>query len=233
MLAVFYGNDQIAVRQKAHQYIDSIIQTEQGIVRIEADKYEDGQLFNLGSATVLFGLSPIYLIDTLSANADSYKELLAVVEDLGTSTNTFVIIEKDLLANDKKIFAKHTDKVNEYKKLATKGFNPFTMAEALARRDKKLLWVLLQEAKANNLSAEEIIGILWWQLKTLRLAKLTKSAEEAGVKDFPYSKAKQALRNYKEGEVEEISRKLLKLYHEAHGGLCDMDNSLEEWVLRM
>jgi hypothetical protein len=83
-----------------------------------------------------------------------------------------------------------------------------------------------------GLSAEEIIGTLWWQLKTLRLAMLTKSAEEAGVKDFPYNKAKRALKNFKDGEIETLSLRLLNLYHDGHAGKCDIDLALEEWVLR-
>ena len=233
MLTVFYGNDQIKVRSEAHKYIDSLVKTGQTVVRIEADNYENGQLLNLSSATVLFGTSPIYLIDTLSNRADSYEELLETLESLATSTETFVVIEKDLNASDKKQFTKYSENLNEYKKAGIETrFNVFSMAEALVSKDKRQLWVLLQEAKRNGLSAEEIIGTLWWQLKILRLAMLTKSAEEAGVKDFPYNKAKRALKNFKDGEIESLSFKLLNLYHDGHAGKCDIDLALEEWVLR-
>ena len=233
MLTVFYGNDQIKVRSEAHKYIDSLIKGEQTVVRIESDNYETGQLLNLSSTTVLFGVSPIYLIDTLSNQADSYEELLETLESLATSTENFVVIEKDLNASDKKQFTKYSENLNEYKKAGVETrFNVFAMAEALVNKDKRQLWVLLQEAKRNGLSAEEIIGTLWWQLKTLRLAMLTKSAEEAGVKDFPYNKAKRSLKNFKDGEIESLSFKLLNLYHDGHVGKCDIDLALEEWVLR-
>ena len=233
MLTVFYGNDQIKVRSEAHKYIDSLIKEGQTVVRIESDNYEAGQLLNLSSATVLFGASPIYLIDTLSNQADSYEELLETLESLATSTENFVVIEKDLNASDKKQFTKYSENLNEYKKAGVETrFNVFAMAEALVNKDKRQFWVLLQEAKRNGLSAEEIIGTLWWQLKTLRLAMLTKSAEEAGVKDFPYNKAKRSLKNFKDGEIESLSFKLLNLYHDGHAGRCDIDLALEEWVLR-
>lgn len=233
MLTVFYGNDQIKVRSEAHKYIDSLIKEGQTVVRIESDNYENGQLLNLSSATVLFGTSPIYLIDTLSNQADSYEELLETLESLATSTETFVVIEKDLNASDKKQFTKYSENLNEYKKAGIETrFNVFSMAEALVNKDKRQLWVLLQEAKRNGLSAEEIIGTLWWQLKILRLAMLTKTAEEAGVKDFPYNKAKRALKNFKDGEIESLSFKLLNLYHDGHRGECDIDLALEEWVLK-
>lgn len=233
MLWVFYGSDQILVRKKAYKFIDSVIKENQTVVKIDSDEYESGQLLSLSSSAVLFGLSPIYLIDTPSLNTDFYKEILEQLDALSTTSDNFVIVEKELNAADKKIFTKFANEITEYKKVSETKFNPFALAEALARKDKRLLWVLLNEAKRNNLPAEEIIGILWWQLKTLRLAMLTNSAEEAGVKDFPYKKAKQALRDFKEGEIENLSFKLLNLYHEGHAGKCDINLALEEWVLRV
>ncbi|MCB9810724.1 MAG: hypothetical protein H6779_02755 [Candidatus Nomurabacteria bacterium] len=231
MFVVFCGNDQIEVRKQAHRYIDESIHDDQLVIKLEADNYEPGQLTNFTQANVLFGLTPLYLIDTASLHKDFYDELLGLLDNLASAPSTFVVVEKELLAAEKKKFAKHAEKINEYKKTSDARFNPFVMADALARKDKRLLWVLLQEARQNNLVAEEIIGTLWWQLKTLRLAALTSSAQEAGVKDYPYNKAKQALRNFKLGEIEKISAKLLKLYHESHAGRRDIDMALEEWVL--
>ncbi|MBP9843102.1 MAG: hypothetical protein KBC62_03795, partial [Candidatus Pacebacteria bacterium] len=112
-------------------------------------------------------------------------------------------------------------------------FNTFTIAEALAKKDKRQIWVLLQQARLLGIRDEETIGILWWQLKALRLAKRTNTPDEANMKEYPFKKAKQALRNFKDGEVEALSRSLLELYHLAHQGKRDMDMALEEWVLKV
>jgi len=234
MLQVFYGSDQLEVREKAHVYIDSVIGEGQDVIRLESDNYESGILSSVSNSVSLFEASNVYVVDTPSLNKDFYAETLDQIESLVTSTNTFVVIEKDINAADKKKFAKYTEELHLYKKVASKDFfNVFKMAEALARKDKRSLWVLLCEAKRNGLSAEEIIGTLWWQLKILRLASLTSSAEEAGVKDYPYSKAKQALRNFKAGELESISLRLINLYHDGHKGKKDIDLALEEWVLKV
>ena len=79
----------------------------------------------------------------------------------------------------------------------------------------------------------ELIGILWWQLKTLLLAQKTGNASEAGMKDFPYKKAKQALPNFAAGEVESLSLSLLTLYHQGHSGEVDIDEALELWLLSL
>ena len=99
------------------------------------------------------------------------------------------------------------------------------------QKDKKTLWLQLQEAKSAGLSSEEIIGTLWWQLKILRLAKITKNAEDAGMKEYPYSKAKRALANFKEGELESLSYSLLRVYHEGHQGKKVTELALEKWTL--
>jgi hypothetical protein len=234
MLQVFYGNDQLQVREQAHVYIDSVLGEGQEAVRLESDNYESGLLSSVSGAMSLFSSSNVYVVDTPSLNKDFYAELMDLVEALVLSSNTFVLIEKDINAADKKKFTKHTEDLHLYKKTASKDFfNVFKMAEALSRKDKRSLWVLLCEAKRNGLSAEEITGTLWWQLKTMRLASLTSSAEEAGVKDFPYNKAKQTLRNFKDGELEALSFSLMNLYHDGHKGKRDIDMALEEWVLKV
>jgi len=233
MLQVFYGSDQLEVREKAHDYINSVLDKDQDVIRLESDNYENGLLESASNTASLFEKSNVYVLDTPSLSKDFYSEMLEQIESLTTSTNTFVVIEKDINSADKKKFTKYTEELHLYKKAAnTDFFNVFKMAEALARRDKRSLWVLLCEAKRNGLSAEEIIGTLWWQLKTLRLATLTSSANEAGIKDYPYQKAKQSLRNFKAGELESISFRLINLYHEGHKGKKDIDLALEEWVLR-
>lgn len=233
MLSIYYGNDLVKARAAALNAVDDLVgKFEARLNKIECERYASGMLSDMLGATSLFGGVEVYLIDTPSEDEDFYKAVLSVVKEMSESTNHFIIIENSLLAPERKKFEKCTADVFEYKREAKVAFNTFSMADALARRDKKSLWVLLQEAKRSGSSAEELIGILWWQLKTLRLAKQTKSAAEAGMKDFPYTKAKGALKNFKEGELERLSADLLKVWHDGHGGVREIDGGLEEWVLR-
>ena len=65
----------------------------------------------------------------------------------------------------------------------------------------------------------------------MKLAAATSSASEAGVKDFPYNKAKRSLSKFAPGEVDTLSRSLLRTYHDAHKGLVDLSFGFEMWVL--
>jgi len=233
MYVVFYGDDRGLVRDEAANFIKSKLGTGQSFNTIEAGEFELGQVSDAIGASSLFGESEWYLLDEPSANQDFLEEVTNSLESMKDSVNKFVILEAKLLVAPKKKYTKFADEVKEFtaeKKLKS---NPFLMAEALSQKDKRKLWVLLQEAKLSGMREEEIIGILWWQLKTLRLAAITSSASEAGMKDFPYNKAKRSLSTFKEGEVNKISQSLLEVYHEGHSGVRDMDIGLEEWVLKI
>ena len=179
----------------------------------------------------MFGEKVIYLIDTPSADALFYEEVSTTLEAFKDSLNVFVVIEDSLLAAQKKIFTKYADSIEEVKTQKEERYNVFALADSLSRKDKKTLWMQLQEATQRGLSAEEIIGTLWWQLKTLRLAKLTKDAHQAGMKDFTYNKAKRSLSYFKNGELEQLSTTLLSVYHDGHLGKVDINLALEKWVL--
>lgn len=231
MLHVLYGNGAVAVRQRALEVISKLSEEGQRTERIDGDRYVSGVCADIAHASSLFGEKTLYIVDTPSTDVVFYEEVVSFLEAFKESQNTFVIIENTLLAPAKKVFAKYADSIEEIATKAAERYNAFSMADSLAQKDKKTLWIQLQDAKQAGLSAEEIIGTLWWQLKSLRLAKQTKSASEAGMKDYPYNKARRALINFKEGELETLSRSLLAIYHDGHLGKRNIDVALEKWTL--
>lgn len=234
MLYVYYGSGEEAVRAAAYAKLGALrAETTSEISRLEPDTYEAGQVANASQGVALFGGPQVYLIDTPSVREEFFAEVTAEAAALAASIHHFVVIEGTLLAAQKKSLAEAAHEMAEYKSESKGRFDTFTMADALAKKDKRTLWILLQDAVREGLPAEEIIGVLWWQLKTMRLALLTTTAAEAGVKDFPYNKAKRSLANFKPGELAALSHALLLLYHDGHSGKCDINLALEEWVLKM
>ena len=233
MLKVFFGNDTIRVRQQALKAIESAVESGATLSVIDDGSYQSGIFADAAGGVSLFGGSQVYLIDTPSNNEEMNEDTLAHLETFQTSSHLFVVIEGVLLAADKKPFAKYAELIEEFKATGKERFNPFLLADALAARDKKNLWLLLNEATLSGIMLEELVGTLWWQLKSLRLAAMTKSAAEAGMKDYPYNKAKRALGKFKEGEIEALSHSLLRLQHDSRLGKRDLDLALEAWVLKM
>lgn len=232
MLEVYCGNDVIQVREQAFAAAEKHA-ADATLTVLDTDTYASGALNDAVGATSLFGGGEIYILDTPSSNEDFAAETKELLDAMAPSTNTFVVIEGALLAAAKKPYQKYASVFEEIKGEKAERFNTFAMADALARKDKKSLWLLLQDATRAGIAAEEIIGILWWQLKSLRLAATTKSAAEAGMKDFPYNKAKRSLSKFKDGELVALSHSLLVVYHDGHAGMRDIDLSLERWLLTL
>lgn len=232
MLMVFYGNDFSVLRLKGKQSILDQVDIATETIILDDDNYQPGLILGLSETASLFSPKSVYLIDFPAKTKPLFSEVLENGAALAESKNIFVFLVEGLLADEKRKL-KMSATLEEIKKTESAKFNPFTLAEALSLKDNRSLWFLLQEAKRNKLSGEEIIGILWWQLKALRLASLTSTAAEAKMKDYSYSKAKKALRNFKDGELDIISKKLLDIYHQGHRGEIDLDLSLEEWVLKL
>lgn len=232
MLEVYYGNDTEKVRAKVQARVAALKQSGVEVSMIDADGFTPGVLRDAVGANSLFGEALGFVLDMPSVDAELAEETKEQLAAMAESVHAFLVLEGPLLAAAKKPYAKHAATIEEFKKAADQRFNTFALADALASKNKKQLWLLLQEARAVGEKAEGMIGILWWQLKALRLAALTGSAAEAGMKDFPYNKAKRSLAKFGEGEVEKLSASLLALYHDGHAGMVDIDDALEEWVLR-
>jgi hypothetical protein len=63
------------------------------------------------------------------------------------------------------------------------------------------------------------------------LARDSKSASEAGLNPFVYSKAKKGLGNYKERELDNLLERVILLYHDGHRGLVDLELGIEKMML--
>ena len=231
MFKLYFGSDRQKVRDAATSFFEAGAAPDATITTLDSQSFVTGQIADALGAASLFGGEEWFVIDTPSANADLAEEVKSNLKEMSESANTFVILEGALLAPAKKSYAKYATSSEEFTADKAERFNTFAMADALAQKDRRQLWVLLQAARSNGQSAEEIIGILWWQLKALRLASVTNTASEAGMKDFPYNKAKRSLTKFAPGDVTSLSQSLLELYHDGHGGIRDIDLALEEWVL--
>ena len=233
MLFVFYGNGVVAVRQKAFEFVKTKEALGFKLERIEAETYSSGTCADIAGAVSLFGDTTIYVLDMPSQEVLFLEEVMVSLERFKKSQNIFVILEDTILAPLKKKYSKYAESLEEVVSNEKEKFNSFELSDALAQKDKKTLWLLLQNATAVGMNTEMIIGILWWQLKTLRLVKTAHSAEEVGMKNYPYDKAKRAISNFKEGELEMLSQSLLRVYHDGHQQRGDAELALEKWCLTL
>jgi DNA polymerase III delta subunit len=232
MLHVFSGSDVVETRSRALALV--VLQSDAGasVHTMLPGHYADGAIRSISQSSSLFGGSECVVLDGLMEESAAHDELIASGELLAASPHSVVVIEGKLSAADIKELKPFATTWFESKTVEKERFNPFSMADALAKKDKKTLWLLLVRAREAGLAPEEIIGTLFWQLKSMRLAKLVGSAEDADMKDFPFNKAKSAARNFTAEELAQLSSSLVALYHEGHLG-TDIDLALEKFVLEV
>lgn len=231
MLICFYGSDIERARAEARAFIER-----DGRVpnRIVSSEWYPGRSIESAETVPLFGGPQLFVLDTPTQLEEFFDEVSDSLEAFKASPHTFVLIEEGLLAAQLRAITPWVDDIFEYKKTQKEqAFNTFALADALAAKDKRALWLKLRGAYEAGQVAEAIIGMFMWQLKALLLAARTKTAAEADMKEFPYNKAKRALSAFAPGEVEKLIRSLTRIRHEGHSGRMDIDDALEQWVLSL
>lgn len=231
MFVVFLGSDTVKVRHSAHTFAEKKRNEGYAILSVTSQSYQPGQLRENAQAASLFGERQCVILDGFSEQKETFDALLEDAPLLAESPHIFVALEEQLSALEKKRLIQHATEVNDITGNKPDRFNTFALADALLRRDKKSLWVLLQSATRRGISFEEIVGTLFWQIKAIRLAKRTRSADAAGLKPFVYKKACAA--SFSLDEADAVSRQLLQIYHDAHLGKVDGVIALESLILKL
>lgn len=232
MLYVIYGTDTEKARDKFGALIKMLQKkkSDAELFQFDPDNWEVSRFEGLISGQGLFENK--YIVSLARCLEDDVRDRL---KDLQESENIFILFEETLSTKDKKKLEKYAEKIEEHvrKKEIKKEFNIFALTDALGRRDRKTLWKLYQEALAQSKTAEEIHGVLLWQLKTMCAAEKEADAKSAGLKPFVYSKAKGFLNNFKKGEIGSVTKDWIALYHEARLGRVDFDLGLEKAILNI
>ncbi len=245
MIYFYYGTDTEKARKKAKATVDSLVakKPEATLIKIGSEEIGENQIDELTSGQALFSNKFIVYLNKVFDNKGNKEIILKKIKEIGASDNIFIFAEGKMDKASLIKIEKYSEKTENFEKpektltkkekLAQIGekIDFFEFADALGRRDKRGLWVLFQEVLAEDVPAEEVHGIFFWQVKSMISAKKSQTANEAGMKPYPFQKAKEYARNYKDGELESISSKLVAMYHEAHRGNIDFYVALEKFIL--
>ena len=241
MIYLLYGNDTTASRKKLHTLLSGLFKKrpDAEYFHLTSENVSEISVEELVSSQGLFEQKYIVVFDNLFEDKGKENnrkaELLKMLKEMQKAEHVFIFLEGKL---DKKTitkFEKYSEKTQEFSKteLKKERFNTFSLTDALGKRDRKSLWTLYQKAREENIACEEIHGILFWQVKSMLLALQSSSAKEAGLNPFVFNKSKSFLRNYSEGEMKGLSKKLVALSHDARRGMHEFDIALERFILSL
>jgi len=205
MLYVYYGEDVDTARKKVQATVASMLAKNPDALyfRVTSDTLDSYDFEELTQSQGLFKSEYIVVLDTLLSGKEKNEVVLENIKQIAESPHPFFLLDGKLLAPVRKKLEKHAEKVHEFEfknKPKAESFNIFSLTDALGEKNVKKLWTLFREAKYSGASDEEIHGILFWMFKSLSLAAQSSTAEQAGMKSYPFNKAKGFLKNF--GSVE-------------------------------
>lgn len=183
----------------------------------------------------MFAPALALILDRALDDADGKELLLEQGADVVAADALVIAIEPHIDALTRKKFAKGTKfEVFAAAEAAVElpPPNVFALTDAVAAGDRKKAWILYRQLINAGASAEEIHGALAWAARGIVLAGNTKSADEAGMKSFPYAKAKQATLRLKPADAEALSAELVALYHDSRMGRGALEDLLEVFLLK-
>lgn len=248
MLYFLHGSNKDKAREKARELMEGLVKKrpEASLFKLETENFNSAQLEELVGGQGLFSNKYIVFLDGLFENAEIKEQVLKFYKEISESENIFIWLEGKVDKATLTKLEKIAEKVQKFeseeesgRKFSTgpdqsfslKDFNIFSLADAFGRRETKSAWILLQKALMKDIPAEEIHGVIFWQVKSMMLAEEAKTASEAGLSPFVFSKSKKYAGNFPDGQLAKLSSRLVKMYHEAHRGIVDFPAAIEKLVL--
>jgi hypothetical protein len=210
---------------------------------LDGDTWQEAAFDEYVGGQGLFVQKYIVVLDRLFEKKEIKEYVIERLKILKASENIFVIIENSLDKATLAKFEKTAEKIQSFgegkdedgknanKNKKSADFNLFAMTDALGSRNQKRLWTLYQQALRHDVVSEELHGVLFWQVKSMILATVSKDIKESGLNPFVYGKAKAYAKNFTLSELKKISSQLITIYHQAHRGEVDFNSALEKFFL--
>jgi hypothetical protein len=206
MIVSIYGTN-ITVRKKA---LESVLKGKHPTAYVRTDT--TWELSHLINAEDLFGGEVIVLVEQVGSTAEGRDILKDNFKDMEASKNLFIIDEPFIETTFIKTLEKYSKETFDAREQKIKGKDPFTLTNAIMKRDKKNAWLAWTEVR--DLDAEPVQGALWWRVRTLW----------EGVKEGKKSA-------YSEDELAKMGFDLVAMSHRAHRGETDLHEEIEKFVL--
>lgn len=232
----FIGSDTTRARKEIRLLVDTFSSagTSARVVHFDEENFDAQLALEAMNEQNLFGGQNIIVLDSILSHDLGEKFYL---EDLALSSNIIILRENTL----KKALLVKVQSLcdivvcDAIKTAEQKKFGDFALADAVAARDKRVAWVEFQKSKRRGEAMEPIHGMLFWAFKTMTMIATLPRTEAiaSGVKAFTYSKYQAAMKGYRTEEILSHLDELKDMYHKAHRGECDLEISIEQFLLKM
>ena len=244
MIIFIYGTDTDKVREISRKHLDTLKgkRPDAGYFKMDDETFSEAKFEELIFSQGLFDKKFIVHLDRALSNKEAREFIIKHLSELAESENAFVITENKLAKPTFEKIKKVAFKTEAFEapvsaKADKPEFNIFSLADALGRKDKKQMWVLLYKAFRAGTTPEQIHGTLFAQVKNMAFIKRAEvekiKTNELGLHPFVVKKATSFTKNFSQEELEKLSRKLLNIYHDARRGGDELPVALEKFILKL
>lgn len=224
MLYVLVGEDSYRAKERARE-----LTKDAEVVRFGEGGEPVTAIFEYLGARGMFSSAIALIAEDALAESVVLENISALVE----ADASICLIERSLTADvRKRIPKKATIETFDIERPDTVPANVFALADAFASGDRKTTWITYRTLIESGSSGEELHGIVSWQSRAIVLASKTKTAAEAGLKPFVFTKAKRSPYASDPMLAEKISRELVSVYHQARRGEGSLEDLLEAFLLK-
>lgn len=199
------------------------------VMRFDDSNFSVESLNQYISSEDLFGEEFVVVFDRVLTLSEAEEFFFKNLKELVISNNQFIFLLESFKSEEIKKVERAGGEVlkDEAKEIKKKeDFNIFSLTEALGNRDKKNLWVLYIKALREGKTPEEINGVLFWQLKSIGIA-----TQNGNLNPFVKTKSLRFSKNFKEGEIKTLARKLVDEYHLSRMKGPPLTERLERFIL--
>lgn len=236
MIYFFCGTDRDKVQKTARATFEALQKKkpDASFVSFNIENIDENVMQEITASQGLFERKVVARLSNMLDDKEKGETVLKFLKEMKATDNIIVWSEGEVNKAPLEKIKKYAEKAEEFgvkQKAEKKSPSIFKMTDAIGDKDKKNAWVLLRSELDNGTADEEIHGTIFWQIKSILLAKETKSADEAGLNPYVYSKAKSFGRNWGTGELNTALSNLVDMYHKAHRGEVDFETELEKWLL--
>ena len=235
MIYLLHGTDTHKSRAKLHEMLNALGKKRPNseVFRITAENWSERQFDELLSAQGLFDQKYIVVLDGILEKKDIKNYIIERLAEMKSAEHPFLVLEEKVDAVSLKKIEKSAEKVQEFTKKETvkETYNIFYITDGLLARDKKRLWIDFVGLIAEGAVAEEIHGILFWQVKNMILASRAKNLGETGLTSYQYKNAVSGSRKSSKEELFKMSSDLVEMTHKVRSGDGELEVMLEKWIL--
>ena len=111
-------------------------------------------------------------------------------------------------------------------------YSPFAIQDAVGERNVKKVWIEYIKLRLSGIEAEDLIHKIISKVRDMVAINQGATKEDLGIKDYPFSKSKKDLKNWKIEDLKNFYGRLVEIYHRSRmESGNELDVALEKLLL--